>query len=64
MKGQAEMSGNNMLKVTFRGECQVKLLGKWVKRSFRWDELVKDEGSARLRARALNWDIVNMEKVG
>lgn len=52
-----------MLKITFESSYKVKEDRKWVKKTSQWDELIKDEASARLRALALNWTIIKIEKI-
>jgi hypothetical protein len=52
-----------MLKVTFESSYKVKEGRKWVNKTSQWDEFIKDEEDAKLRALALNWQIVKMEKV-
>lgn len=50
-----------MLTVTFRSEYKVKQGRKWVSKVSEWTEQIKTESDARLRAMALNWQIVKME---
>lgn len=52
-----------MLKVTFKAVYKVKIGRKYVEKTSTWTEDIKDEGSARLRAMALNLEIVSMETV-
>lgn len=52
-----------MLKVTFKKQYKVKEGRKWVLKVSQWDETIKTEDDARLRAMALNWEIVTMEAV-
>jgi hypothetical protein len=49
-----------MLKVTFKKQYQVKEGRKWVSKISEWDEFIKNEADAKLRAMALNWEIVKM----
>lgn len=50
-----------MFKVTFKSTCKVKEGRKWVLKSFEWVEFIKTESDAKLRAMALNWQIVRIE---
>lgn len=50
-----------MIKVTFRATYQRKEGRKWVTKVSEWAETVKTEADARLRAMALNWEIVKIE---
>lgn len=50
-----------MLKVTFKSEYKVKENRKWVTKISEWTEEIKTEADARLRALALNWQIVKIE---
>ena len=52
-----------MIKVTFESNYKVKEGRKWVDKTSQWNELIKTESDAKLRALALNWQIVKMEKV-
>lgn len=52
-----------MVKVTYRSSYKVKQGRKWVDKVSEWQESIKDESSAKLRAMALNWQIVKMEAV-
>lgn len=52
-----------MLNVTFKSTYQVKQGRKMVAKTSEWVEQIQDEASARLRAMALNWQIVNIEVV-
>lgn len=54
---------DQILKVTFQSNYKVREGRKWVDKTSQWDELIKTESDARLRALALNWQIVKMEKV-
>ena len=49
-----------MLRVIFRSTYKVKQGRKWVEKSSTWEEYIKDENSAKLRALALNWEIVEI----
>lgn len=49
-----------MFKVTFKKAYQVKEGRKWVTKVSEWDEEIKTESDAKLRAMALNWKIVKM----
>ena len=51
-----------MYKVTFEASYQVKEGHKWISKVSRWDEIIKTEADARLRAMALNWSIIRIEK--
>ena len=51
-----------MFKVTFRSEYQVKQGRKWVTKIPEWTENIKSESDAKLRAMALNWLIIRIEK--
>lgn len=53
-----------MFKVTYKAQYQVKEKRKLVNKVSIWTEDVKSEADARLRAMALNWTIVSLEKVG
>ena len=53
----------DMLNVTFKSTYQVKQGRKMVAKTSEWVEQIQDEASARLRAMALNWQIVNIEVV-
>ena len=56
-----------MFKVTFKSSYQIKEGKKWVTKTSQWEELVKSEVDARIRALALSWLIVNispLKKVG
>lgn len=50
-----------MLKVTFKKSYQIKEGRKWVTKTSQWVEGIKTEADAKLRAMALNWEIVKME---
>lgn len=50
-----------MLKVTFRKTYQVKDGRKMVSKTSEWTEEIKTEADAKLRAMALNWEIVCIE---
>jgi hypothetical protein len=50
-----------MLTVTFKAEYPIKEGRKWVKKASVWTEQIKDAESAKLRAMALNWQIVKIE---
>ena len=52
-----------MLKVTYKKSYQVKEGRKWITKVSEWDETIKTEADAKLRAMALNWEIVKMEVV-
>lgn len=52
-----------MLKVTFQASYPVKQGRRWVQKVSQWDEMVKTEADAKIRANALNWVIVKIEKV-
>ena len=52
-----------MLKVTFKKTYQVKEGRKMAFKTSQWEELIKNEADAKLRAMALNWEIVKMEVV-
>lgn len=50
-----------MLKVTFKATYPAKEGRKWVTKASTWVELIKTEADARLRALALNWEIIKIE---
>lgn len=52
-----------MLKVTYRAQYPVKQGRKMVQKVSEWTEYVKTEADAKLRAMALNWEIVKLEVV-
>jgi hypothetical protein len=52
-----------MIKVTYKSNYKVKEGRKWVEKTSQWDEVIKTEADARLRALALNWQIVKVESV-
>lgn len=52
-----------MLRVTFKASYQVKEGRKWIAKVSEWNELIKTETDARLRAMALNWVIVKIETI-
>ena len=52
-----------MFKVTFQSNYKIKESRKWANKTSQWDEIIKTEGDARLRALALNWQIIKMEKI-
>lgn len=52
-----------MFKVTFKKSYQVKEGRKWVTKVSEWNETIKTEADARLRAMALNWEIVKIEPI-
>lgn len=52
-----------MIKVTFRSEYKVKQGRKMVYKISEWTEEIKTEADAKLRAMALNWQIVKIEAV-
>ena len=52
-----------MFKVTFESNYKVKEGRKWVNKTSQWNEFIKGEKDAKLRALVLNWQIVKMEKV-
>ena len=51
-----------MFKVTFEKSYQIKKGRKLVTKVSRWEEIIKTEADARLRAMALNWSIIRIEK--
>lgn len=51
-----------MLQVTFKSSYKVKEKGKWVNKTSEWDEFIKTESLAKLRAMALNWEIVKIKQ--
>ena len=53
-----------MIKVTYQAQYQVKQGRRWVSKISTWTEEVKTESDAKLRAMALSWTIISMEKVG
>lgn len=53
-----------MIKVTFQSTYKVKEGRKWVEKTSVWSEVVKTESDAKLRAMALSWTILSMEKEG
>lgn len=62
-----------MLKVTYKSSFKVKEGRKWVEKGSQWDEVIEQssqfptiesmKAGAKLRALALNWQIVKMEVV-
>lgn len=50
-----------MFKVTFKASYKVKQGRKWVSKTSEWVEVIKTESDARLRALALNWEIIKIE---
>lgn len=52
-----------MFIVTFEANYKVKEGRKWVNKTSTWDERIKTEDDAKLRAMALNWQIIKMEKI-
>lgn len=50
-----------MLKVTYKKTYQVKEGRKMVNKTSQWEEFIKTEADAKLRAMALNWEIVKVE---
>lgn len=50
-----------MVKVTYRSAYQVKQGRKMVQKVSEWTETAPDAAAAKLRAMALNWQIVKME---
>ena len=50
------------IKVTFESNYRVKEGRKWIDKTSQWDEFIKDEKEAKLRALALNWRIVKIER--
>jgi hypothetical protein len=50
-----------MIKVTFKKSYQIKEGRKWVIKVSEWEEVIKTEADAKLRAMALNWEIVKIE---
>lgn len=50
-----------MFKVTYKSIYKVKSGRKWAEKSSQWEETIKDESSAKLRALALNWHIVSIK---
>ena len=54
--------GYKMFIVTFKSNYKVKEGRKWVNKTSTWDERIKTEDDAKLRAMALNWQIIKMEK--
>lgn len=53
-----------MLKVTFQSTVKVKQGRKLITKTFQNVEEHKTEADAKLRAMALNWQIVSIETVG
>lgn len=51
------------MKVTYRATYKVKQGRKMVEKVSEWTEEIKTEADARLRALALNWQIVKLETV-
>lgn len=51
-----------MFKVTFKKSYQTKEGRKWVTKTSEWVESIKTEADAKLRAMALNWEIVEIEE--
>lgn len=49
-----------MFIVTFKSTYKVKENRKWVMKTSEWNEELKTENDARLRASALNWQIVKI----
>ncbi|MEM4360297.1 MAG: hypothetical protein QXT45_07175 [Candidatus Bilamarchaeaceae archaeon] len=52
-----------MFRVTFKKTYQVKNGRKLVTKTAQWNETIKIEADARLRAMALNWEIVKIEPI-
>jgi hypothetical protein len=52
-----------MVQVTYRSAYKVKQGRKTIQKVSEWTEQAPDEASAKLRAMALNWQIVKMEVV-
>ena len=52
-----------MFKVTFKSNYKVKSGRKWVEKTSVWSENINTESDAKLRAIALNWIIISMERV-
>ncbi len=52
-----------MIEVTFSARCKIKEGRKLTERFFTWTELHKTESDARLRALALNWEIVKIQHI-
>ena len=50
-----------MLKVTFQSQYQTKQGRKKVTKISQWEEIIKTEADAKLRAMALNWQIIKIE---
>jgi hypothetical protein len=53
--------GDKMLKVTFQSQYQTKQGRKKVTKISQWEEIIKTEADAKLRAMALNWQIIKIE---
>lgn len=50
-----------MIKVTYKAEYPVKEGRKWITKTNQWEEVIKTESDAKLRALALGWQIVKID---
>ena len=52
-----------MLKVTFKSTYKVKEGRYWITKTSEWTEEIRSESDAKLRAMALNWQIIKIEAI-